>query len=548
MTQMHVHDLADLDPSDSTLLGGKGAGLGRMHRLGMPVPPAFVVDTVACRVYRESAGSLPDGLTDSVRAAVTRLESRTGKAFAGGEGLPLLVSVRSGAKVSMPGMMDTVLNLGLDRDSVRRLAAATGDTAFAVDTWVRFWKLFAEIVLDADGDYLAEQVDVPRAAAARELTAETAAALEDAIVTALRAEGATVSTDPHEQLIAAMRAVFASWDSRRARAYRKHHDIDDDLGTAVVVQAMVFGNLPGRSGSGVAFTRDPKTGVNRLFGEFLAGGQGEEVVAGTATPVNLTEPMPEWVATMAELEALGRALEQEYADALDIEFTVEDGTLYLLQVRSAKRTAAAAVRTALDLVDEGLIDPETALRRLTADQVATLLAPVFTPDGLAAAEAAGVLLTGIGASPGHAVGVAVLDSDRAAARVAAGDEVILVRPTTSPQDLPGMLAAKAVVTARGGATSHAAVVSRSLDKPCVCGAAALEVSPEAGVFVVGGVKYDEGTWLSVDGATGRVYAARLPLGVSEASLTDLRRFAAWAEQHPVGDELGAALRAACSPA
>jgi pyruvate,orthophosphate dikinase len=544
MTAAHVHDLADLDPADTTLLGGKGAGLGRMHRLGLPVPPAFVVDTAACRVYRETTG-LPDGLAGSVRAAIARLESHTGKGFAGGDGLPLLVSVRSGAKVSMPGMMDTVLNLGLDRDSVLRLAAATGNAAFAVDTWARFWKLFAEIVLDADGDYLAAEVEAQRDAAVAGLTADTAAALEDAIVAALQAEGAQVSTDPHEQLIAAMRAVFASWDSRRAVAYRKHHGIDDNLGTAVVVQAMVFGNLAGLSGSGVAFTRCPKTGANALFGEFLAGGQGEEVVAGTATPVNLAEPNPEWAATFAELEAHGRNLEQEYCDALDIEFTVEDGTLYLLQVRSAKRTAAAAVRTALDLVDEGLIDPATALKRLTAEQVTTLLAPAFTADALSGATA---LVTGIGASPGHAVGVAVLDSDRAANRAAAGEDVILVRPTTSPQDLPGMLAAKAVVTARGGATSHAAVVSRSLDKPCVCGCTALQVDPTAGVFTVDGIKYDEGTWLSVDGATGRVYAAQLPLGVPEAGLADLARFAAWAQEYPVNAELGEALRAACPPA
>jgi pyruvate,orthophosphate dikinase len=543
MTASHVHHLADLDPSDTTLLGGKGAGLGRMHRRGLPVPPAFVVDTDACRVHRQTT-ALPDGLTDAVRAAIARLESLTGKGFAGGDGLPLLVSVRSGAKVSMPGMMDTILNLGLDRDSVLRLAAATGDAAFAVDTWVRFWKLFAEIVLDVDGETLAGSVEAQRAAAVRDLTAATAGALEDAIVAALTEAGAEVSTDPHEQLTAALRAVFASWDSRRAVAYRKHHGIDDDLGTAVVVQAMVFGNLPGRSGSGVAFTRCPKTGVNALFGEFLAGGQGEEVVAGTATPVNLAEPNPRWAAIIDELEAHGRTLEQEYRDALDIEFTVEDGTLYLLQVRAAKRTAAAAVRTALDLVDEGLVDPPTALRRLTAEQVNTLLAPAFMPDALAAATP---LVTGIGASPGHAVGVAVLDSDRAAARAAAGEDVILVRPTTSPQDLPGMLAAKAVVTARGGATSHAAVVSRSLDKPCVCGCADLQVDPAAGVFLVEGVKYEEGMQLSVDGATGRVYAAHLPLGVPAGNVADLARFAAWAEQHPVGEELAAALRAACLP-
>jgi pyruvate,orthophosphate dikinase len=532
-TDSHVHDLAALDPADVDLLGGKGAGLGRMHRLGLPVPPAFVIDTAACAAFRKGGGTLPEGLVDHVSAAMDRLAAQTGKAF-GGDGdarLPLLVAVRSGAKVSMPGMMDTVLNLGLDTRSVLRLAEATGDTAFAVDTWTRFWAMFADIVLDVDAELLKDAVSTQKAAATAELTPETAEALEAAIVAALEAEGVEVTTDPREQLVAAVRAVFSSWDSRRARAYRAHHGIPDDLGTAVVVQAMVFGNLGGLSGSGVAFTRDPKTGENRLFGEFLAGGQGEEVVAGTKTPVDLADPRPEWAEPIAELTRLGRLLEKEYADALDLEFTVEAGTLYLLQVRAAKRTATAAVRTAAELVAEGLITPATALHRVTPDQVRKLVAPEFDEAALASARTDGSLVVqGIGASPGHGSGEAVLDADRAAQRAAQGVDVVLVRPTTSPQDLPGMLAAQAVVTARGGATSHAAVVSRALDKPCVVGCGELDVRPDEGTFSIGGRTFTEGTYLSVDGETGAVFAAQIPRVVPQQNLARLAELLGWADQ------------------
>ena len=530
-SDVYLHDLASLDPDDVDLLGGKGAGLGRMHRLGLPVPAAFVIDTAACRAYRKGDGTLPDGLLEGISRGVDRLSAGTGKAFAADTGLPLLVAVRSGAKISMPGMMDTVLNLGLDRRSVLRLAAASGDPAFAVDTWMRFWAMFADIVLDVDGELLKESVSPARAAAAAALTAETAAALESGIVAFLESEGATVPTDPRAQLVAAVEAVFSSWDSRRARAYRAHHGIPDDLGTAVVVQAMVFGNVHGLSGSGVAFTRDPKTGENKLYGEFLAGGQGEEVVAGTRTPVNLADPRPEWADATAELTRLGRLLEQEYADALDIEFTVESGTLYLLQVRAAKRTAAAAVRTAGDLVAEGLISAATALHRVTPDQIRKLVAPEFDQGALARAGEDGLLVvTGIGASPGHGSGAAVLDADRAAQQAAEGRDVVLVRPTTSPQDLPGMLAAQAVVTARGGATSHAAVVSRALDKPCVVGCADLDVRPDEGTFAIGGRTYREGTFLSVDGASGAVYAADIPRIVPEQNLATLGRLLGWADE------------------
>ncbi|HEX3611531.1 MAG TPA: pyruvate, phosphate dikinase [Sporichthyaceae bacterium] len=544
----YVHDLPDLDPNAIDRLGGKGAGLGRMHRLGLPVPPAFVIDTDACRTYREDGGTLPEGLPKDIGAAMERLQAATGKGFVAGDGVPLLVSVRSGAKISMPGMMDTVLNLGLDRNSVLRLAAAGGDE-FAVDTWLRFWAMFADIVLDCDGEWLKQSVAEQRDAAAAGLTPETAAALETAIVAGLEDEGAQAPVDPADQLIAAVRAVFSSWDSRRAKAYRAHHGIPDDLGTAVVVQAMVFGNLGGLSGSGVAFTRDPKTGENRLFGEFLAGGQGEEVVAGTKTPVDLAEPrahasdsdergtseedklaMSPWADVVAELEAFGRRLEREYTDALDIEFTVEDGKLYLLQVRAAKRTAAAAVATATQLVDEGLITTDQALHRVTPDQLRKLVDPEFDAAALAQAETAGKLLvSGIGASPGHGSGVAVLDADRAAHRAASGEPVVLVRATTSPQDLPGMLAAQAVVTARGGATSHAAVVARALDKPCVTGCSELAVRPDEGVFLVDGKTYPEGTFLSVDGATGRVYAADIPRGIPESNLTRMAALLGWAD-------------------
>jgi pyruvate,orthophosphate dikinase len=520
--QRFVHAVTDLDAADTTRFGGKGAGLARMCRLGLPVPPAFVIDTGACRWTRENGGALPPTLPAEIDAAIAALERGAGRSFAGADGVPLLVSVRSGAKVSMPGMMDTILNLGLDRDSVLRLADEAGNPAFAVDSWMRFWAMFADIVLDVDAELLREAVEDARAAAVEKPTAETAAALEAAIVAFLDSEGVSAPLDPREQLEAAVGAVFRSWDSRRAKTYRAHHGIPDDLGTAVVVQVMVFGNLGPSSGSGVAFTRDPKSGESELYGEYLAGGQGEEVVAGTRTPVDLREPSDEWAGLRAELEAHGRTLEREYRDALDIEFTVQDGTLYLLQVRAAKRTAAAAVRVATDLLAEGVIDEATALARVTAEQVRRLVSPEFDAEAVATARANGSLLTtGIGASPGHGSGAAVLDADRAAALAAEGTDVVLVRPTTSPQDLRGMLAATAVLTARGGATSHAAVVSRALDKPCVVGCQELDVRPDERVFVLGGREYPEGTQLSVDGATGSVYAGVLPRSVPERYLAPL---------------------------
>ncbi len=523
-----VHDIRTIDPMDLARFGGKAAGLARMHRLGLPVPPAFVIDTEACRRY-QALGSLPAGLVVDVDRAIDELQQRSGKSFAGsafdgpdGSRGPLLVSVRSGAQISMPGMMDTVLNLGLDRNSVLDLAAASNDPRFAVETWARFWSMFADIVLDVDPGALADTTAAARSAAIEDLSARTSSAYEDAVLQALSDDGQPTSSDPRVQLTAAISAVFASWESRRAKLYRDHHGISHDLGTAVTVQAMVFGNLGAPAGSGVAFTRDPKTGVREMFGEYLAGGQGEDVVAGTATPVGLHDPTEEWRPLVAELQSFGDRLETEYRDALDIEFTAEAGALYLLQVRPAKRTAAAAVHIAVDMVREGVISDAEAMRRVTVGQIKALVAPEFDETELRDARSAGRLLcTGIPASPGHGSGRAVLDADRAGVLAANGDPVILLRPTTSPQDLRGMLAAQAVVTARGGATSHAAVVSRALDKPCVVGCDQLEVRPDERIFLIAGREFHEGDEISVDGGTGEVLSGIVPRSVPHRNVSSL---------------------------
>jgi pyruvate,orthophosphate dikinase len=526
-----VHDIAAIDPLDVARYGGKAAGLARMSRLGLPVPPAFVVETAACALYQDQDRTIPAPLVAALHAAVARLERATGKSFGGQDGIPLLVSVRSGAQVSMPGMMDTVLNLGLDRHSVLRLADAAGDPGFAVDTWMRFWAMFADIVLDLDPELFRRQIAARQAQTAAALDAASAAALEDLITGVLAAEAGQVPTAPAEQLEAAVRAVFDSWDSRRARLYREHHGIPHDLGTAVTVQAMVFGNLGGPAGSGVAFSRDPTTGARELYGEYLSGGQGEEVVAGTKTPVKLSDAVPEWRPIVDELRSYSDRLEAEYRDALDIEFTAEAGTLYLLQVRPAKRTAAAAVHIATELAGENLITAQEALQRVTSDQVKRLVSPEFDAGALARARREGRVLTkGVPASPGHGSGQAVLDADRAAQKAAAGHPVVLVRPTTSPQDLRGMLAANAIVTARGGATSHAAVVSRALDKPCVVGCEDLQVIPGEGLLIVAGGRYREGDTISVDGGTGEIIHGDVPRTVPTRNLDGLTRLLAWADQ------------------
>ena len=480
------------------LVGGKAWSLWRMRSLGLRVPPAFVVTTEACAAYfadggTRGAGGLPEGLADELEAGIRLLERRLDRTFGGAE-RPLLVSVRSGAAVSMPGMMDTILDLGCNDAVEAALAAETGDPAFAAEVHRRFTGFYGRLVLGCTE----ELEDLPDTAAVR---------------AAITADGAgTVPADPWEQLRAAVAAVFASSRSRRATAYRRHYGIPDDLGTAVTVQAMVFGNVDDDSGTGVLFTRSPVDGRREPYGEYLPRGQGEDVVSGRVTP----EPL-QWLAERdpavhAELLAAAERLDVEGRDAQDIEFTVQRGELFLLQSRPAKRTARAAVRIAVALVDEGTITPAEAVRRVTADQVRTLLRPGIEP---AAAEAAELLARGAAASPGVGTGIAVGTPEEAQATPGS----VLVRRCTSPEDVHGMIAAVAVVTEQGGATSHAAVVSRALDTPCVVGCGE------------GTVDRLLGRTVTVDATTGRVYAGEVPTSaVDEAEDDDLRRLGEWAEQ------------------
>lgn len=521
-----VCDVIEIDPSDTSRFGGKAAGLARMASAGIPIPPAFVIGTDAYKAYRQNGSCLPNGLMSDVRSAMRQLERATGKRFADGD-LPLLVSVRSGAKISMPGMMDTVLNLGLCAQSALNLARMVNDARFAVDTWMRFWKMFVEIVLHGDADQLVEDIADARALAESSRSDESFQALEAAVISALKRQDIDASTDQNVQLEQAIMAVFESWDSKRAKSYREHHGIPDELGTAVTIQAMVFGNLDYQSGSGVAFTRNPNTGENSLYGEYLTGRQGEDLVSGVTTPVDLSDPKGMDTSLHAQLVEYGHTLEEIYKDAVDIEFTVEGSRLYLLQVRAAKRTTQAAVKIAVDMVTDGFLSTKEGLKLVSIEQIKRLLRPAFDPKALEVAE---VLVEGVGSSPGHAFGAAILDSDRVADLAGAGENVLLLRPTTSPQDIRGMLAGKGIVTAKGGALSHAAVVSRALDKPCVVGCEAISIDLEARNFTIDGRTYPEGTPLSIDGTTGKVYAGVLPLHEIGAEQGALGKLLHWADE------------------
>lgn len=524
-TATFVHDIADVDFDDARSFGGKATGLAKMARIGIPIPPAFVVGTNGFHHFRSKGGRVDADLMGEVDGALRRLEKLSGKIFAGAE-QPLLISVRSGAAISMPGMMDTILNLGLDARSAHQLAQTTGKSEFAIDTWMRFWRMFIDTVLNLDPEELTASVAECVGRVRSAVTRDAFDALENAILTHIADSGQEASSDPHVQLERTIEAVFRSWDSARAKAYRAHHGISDDLGTAVTVQAMVFGNADARSGSGVAFTRNPNDGENSLYGEYLVGRQGEDLVSGTHTPIDLSNPQALEKPLRDALIRYGKKLEKFYRDAVDIEFTVEAGELYLLQVRPAKRTAAAAVRIAEDLVAESLISQADALKRISLDQIRKLLRPVFDEGALAAAK---TIALGLGSSPGQAHGVAVLDSDRAAERVAAGDQVILVRPTTSPQDIRGMLSANGIVTAKGGALSHAAVVSRALDKPCIVGCGSIEIDLERRNFTIDGRQFLEGDQVSIDGTTGKVFEGALPLQAASAHKGSLQRILDWAD-------------------
>ncbi|MBI4198914.1 MAG: pyruvate, phosphate dikinase [Chloroflexi bacterium] len=498
-----------------SLLGSKGAGLAEMARAGLPVPPGFTITTEACTAYYARGEQFPPGMWEQALGALGDVERETGKGF-GDPRQPLLVSVRSGAVVSMPGMMDTVLNVGLNEQTLQGLARGAGGTPFAYDAYRRFIQMFGRVVLGVPGEAFEATLEATRrearTAKAGGLGAEQEVEAARRLLAVVREQaGREFPEDPHEQLRLAIQAVMASWNGRRARDYRAFHRIPDTLGTAVSVVAMVFGNMDERSGTGVAFTRDPSTGARTLYGEYLANAQGEDVVAGVRTPQKisqLAQAMPE---VYRQVEEIAGKLEAFYRDAQDLEFTVERGKLYMLQTRSAKRTAAAAVKIAVDMVKEGVLSKDEALLRVEPVQVNQLLLPRFDERAKETASTRGDLLArGLNASPGAASGKAVLDPDLAAQLGGRGESVILVRAETNPDDVHGMLKAKGVLTARGGATSHAAVVARGLGKPCVAGCEALHVDLERRQCVVDGRVVREMEEISIDGTTGEVFVGRLP--------------------------------------
>ena len=492
-----------------SLLGGKGTGLAEMSCAGLPVPPGFTITTAACKAYYLHDKLFPEGMWSQSKAALKVVEEKTGKRF-GDSANPLLVSVRSGAPVSMPGMMDTVLNLGLNSNTLKGLIQLTGDERFAWDAYRRFVQMFGEIVLGAPKEKLDRAMEQLKAQFNTKRDADlpvTAWRLlvdrfKEIIFGETRQE---VPEDPEEQLQLAIAAVFDSWMNRRAVDYRRLNRISDDLGTAVTVQAMVFGNAGNDSGTGVAFTRNPNTGEPALFGEYLINAQGEDVVAGIRTPSPLAEMAETLPATYRQFLDIAHRLETHYRDLQDLEFTIERGRLWMLQTRSGKRTGKAATRIAVDMVKHGLISRQEAVSRVSPEHIEQLLHPIVDP-----AFPATLLALGLPASPGAASGQVVFDADEAKSLASSGEQVILVRHETNPDDFHGMVAAKAIVTARGGVTSHAAVVARGMGKCCVVGCSALEVDYAKQLFTAGNLKISRGDWITVDGSRGRVLLGQVP--------------------------------------
>ncbi|MEO0720932.1 MAG: pyruvate, phosphate dikinase [Pseudomonadota bacterium] len=529
---------ADGDASMKNLLGGKGANLAEMAKLGLPVPPGFTITTAVCTAYYELERNYPTTLDAQVQAALTTLEQQTGKAFGDSEN-PLLVSVRSGARASMPGMMDTVLNLGLNETAVQGLAAKAGER-FAYDSYRRFIQMYSNVVLGIGHDTFEYILDDYKEREEYNLDTDMTADDWKAVIVQYKDAvqkklGKPFPDDPKEQLWGAISAVFGSWMNDRAILYRKLNDIPQEWGTAVNVQAMVFGNMGETSATGVAFTRNPSTGENVFYGEFLVNAQGEDVVAGIRTPAPISrahgasvkseetpleDAMP---AVYKELVDVANTLEAHYKDMQDLEFTVEDNRLYMLQTRNGKRTAAAALKIAVDMAADGLITENEAVLRLEPGQLDQLLHPTIAED----AER-DLVVKGLPASPGAAVGKVVFDSDKAAYMAERGEDVILVRVETSPEDIHGMHAARAIVTARGGMTSHAAVVARGMGRPCVCGAGQLQIDGAAGVFRVMGREFKEGDIITVDGAAGEVLAGAVKMIQPDLS-GDFGKLMVWAD-------------------
>ncbi|HEU5085625.1 MAG TPA: pyruvate, phosphate dikinase [Acidimicrobiales bacterium] len=513
------------------LLGGKGANLADMASLGVPVPPGFTITTEACNAYSAGDGSLPDGLWDEVLEAMAAVEKATGKTYGGTEN-PLLVAVRSGAKFSMPGMMDTVLNVGMNDEVAAAMVERTGDERFVADSHRRLVQMFATVVLGVDEapfeDVLRRHRQEHGVTNDADLPAE---ALRDT-VRAFRAVVAERSVtpfpdDPYEQLRMATEAVFKSWGSRRAQDYRRAAKIPDDLGTAVNVVAMVFGNTGPRSGTGVLMSRNPTTGEPELEGDYLINAQGEDVVAGTRATKSIEQLAEDMPAAAEELAAIARRLEEHHREMQDMEFTVEDGTLWLLQTRTGKRTAQAAVRIAVDMANEGLITRAEAVQRVTPDQVDFFLHPQFSAAALAGRAP---VAQGLNVSPGAAVGVVAFDPDLAERWGTDGRDVLLVRPETKPDDVHGMLAAVGILTSSGGRTSHAALVARQFGKPAVTGASAIEIDMVGRALHVAGQTVHEGEWMSIDGTAGKIYVGKVETTAPDLDNEWLNTVLSWADE------------------
>ena len=527
----YVYLFREANQTMKNLLGGKGANLAEMTNLGMPVPQGFTVSTEACTQYYKDGNRINDAIVKQIYDALHETEKIVGKTFGDNEN-PFLVSVRSGARASMPGMMDTILNLGLNDVAVEGLAKLTNNPRFAYDSYRRFITMFSDVVMDISKSNYEEIFDNKKEERGVDLDTDlTAQDLKDIVKGFLakydELKGEPFPQDPKEQLVLSVEAVFRSWDNPRANYYRRMNNIPYEWGTAVNLQAMVFGNMGDTSGTGVAFTRNPSTGENEFYGEYLFNAQGEDVVAGIRTPKPIAELEKDNPAIYKEFREISDKLEKHYKDMQDMEFTIEKGKLYMLQTRNGKRTAQAALKIAIDMVEEGLLTEKEGILKVDPNQLDSLLHPTFEPTSLANAK---VIATGLNASPGAATGRAVFTAERAAEMAKDGKPVILVRQETSPEDIEGMAVASGVLTSRGGMTSHAAVVARGMGTCCVAGAGTVKVYEDKKYFSVDGVKFNEGDWISLDGTTGRIYGEQVK--TQDATVSgDFAKLMAWADKH-----------------
>ena len=528
----YVYEFSEGNGSMRELLGGKGANLAEMSNLGMPVPQGFTVTTEACTQYYNDGRAINADIQAEIMEHLAKLEEKTGKKF-GDPSNPLLVSVRSGARASMPGMMDTILNLGLNDIAVEGFAKKTGNPRFAYDSYRRFIQMFSDVVMELSKKRFEEIIDAKKAEKGVKLDTELDADdLKDLVFRFKQfykdEKGEEFPQEPKEQLMEAVKAVFRSWDNPRANVYRRMNEIPYDWGTAVNVQSMVFGNSGDNSGTGVAFTRNPATGEKALFGEYLINAQGEDVVAGVRTPSPISKLQEEMPHVYEQFADIANRLEQHYKDMQDMEFTIEDGKLYMLQTRNGKRTAAAALKVAVDLVDEGMIDEKEAVLRVEPKQLDSLLHPQFDPDALKKAEVIG---KGLAASPGAACGKVVFTAEDAKEWHARGEKVVLVRLETSPEDIEGMQVAQGILTVRGGMTSHAAVVARGMGTCCVSGCGDIVVDYAGKKFSLGGKDYHEGDYISIDGSTGNIYGEAIPTVPADVASGNFGRFMGWADKY-----------------